>query len=468
MLYSLSFLEPGQPWPPESERGRIDLYTENKNLFDGEIEAVWADLKKYLRKGELSTSLDFLLNYPTLITQKTADLIVGEPPHIELENEVNEARLEEITDRTRFLEVLESLIVNVDSMGDGVLKIVQAPDGKTKILNVSPANWYPVVKQGTDEIVYHVLAFKQKIGEESFLEVEIHGKNEGSIPVIEHRLYRLNESSTVVATSSGLSSVIGERLLWEGEVDEIEANPTDGFLVIDCHNYNYDSIYGKSSYSKALKSILKKLIIRYALENEVLDTFSRPTFFGPRELQDLDPITKKPIFRPGGYIALNPDPGTTPVLPAGLVWDAHLGESDISKRSLMDRLFDASEMSPVLFAGNLAGMAESGTALRLRLTNTLAKCSRIRRKVDLAARKALSIALMLEGTDPTGLYIEWQDGLPTINLEQAQEFALWANTPQFAGEKGGAALLKRFGYSEEEANEIMADSSRNGGMGGMI
>lgn len=463
MLHNLDFLNEGQPWPPDSKR--VAAYEENEHLREGEFDKVWPDLAKYLRKGETIKGIEFCLDYPDLITTKTSDLIIGEPPEFCLpstdeKKDQTETLVNDIANRTNFLEILDALIRNVDSLGDAVLKLSQDTEGKAKILNIDPEHWFPVVKRGTDEIQYHVLGFRYKEGEVCHLEVEIHGKNEQGIHVIEHRLYRLNES--------GNSATIGERLQWANpDVNEIEPNPANDFLVLTCHNKS-DGIFGKSSYKPSLKSILKKLIIRYALEQDVLDTFSRPTFFGPKEFQDIDPVTKKPVFRPGGYIGLNPDPHTSPILPTGLVWDAHLGENDVSKRSLMDRLFDVSEMSPVLFAGNLAGMAESGTALRLRLTNTLAKCGRIRRKVDGAVRKALTLAMLLEGNPVIGLYVEWKDGLPKIPLEEAQRFALWANTPQFAGEVGGKYLLKEFGYDEKDADDIMKDPSRNSGLGGMV
>lgn len=466
MLYDLSFLDPGQHWPPESESSRILAYQENQNLREGEFELVWPELKDYLRKGQSSKDFEFTLDYPALITTKTTDLIIGEPPAFCLpviENEAGkkanpeEAKITDLLDRIGFNETLDELITNVDSLGDGVLKLSRDAEGQAKILSISPEHWFPVVQRGTDEIIAHVLGFKYQDGDNSFLEIEIHGKD-----AIEHRLYSLNEGLNVK------SATIGQLLTWQNEdVDELEENPLGDFLIFTCHQKR-KKIYGQSSYSKSLKYILKKLIIRYASENDTLDTFSRPTFFGPNDLTDLDPITKKPVFRPGGYIGVQNDPGTHPIAPAALVWDAHLGENEIAKNSLLNRLFDVSEMSPVLFAGNLAGMAESGTALRLRLTNTLAKCNRIKRKVEGAAKKALNAALALEGTPLEGMYIEWGANLPKLPLEEAQRFALLAVTPQFAGEVGGKFLLRELDYSEKEADSIMQDSSRNGGAGGMI
>lgn|GEM_PF-3082211 len=462
-------MEAGKNWPPEQEQERISRYIENRRLYNGQISKVWPDLKKYLRKGEITQDLSITLDYCNLITTKTTDLIIGEPPEFclpvveskgkEQENP-DEIKIEDLTSRVNFLEVLDALIANIDSLGDGVLKLSKDVNGQAHILNIDPCHWFPVVKRGTDDILQHVLAFKYEDGEQHYLEVEIHDSKQ-----IEHRLYKLN-------CSQGMkSSTIGERLPWTNpDVREIEPNDIGEPLIVTAHNKS-DGVFGRSSYKQSLKDILKKLIIRYALEHDVLDVFSRPTFFGPQTfMTGVDPVNKKPIFEPGGYIAFaNPDPHTPAQNPPGaLTWDAHLGENEVSKESLMKRLFDVSEMSPVLFAGNLAGMAESGTALRLRLTNTLAKCARIRRKVDGACRKALGLAMKLEGNEVTGLYVEWSDPLPRLPLEEAQRFSLFANSPQFAGEIGSRFLLKEFGYSEAEAKSIAEDPTRNGGLGGAV
>ena len=489
MLKDLSWLEPGQPFPPRQEQRRLDLYTENDRLRNGEFAEAWPDLVEYLRKGKTTEGLTFCLDYPALITTKTQDLILGNPPDFDLpvvedvatgeESEnPDEIKVTELVERIDFLETLSALIGNLDALGDGVLKCIQVvaenESKQAKILNIHPKHWFPIVKRGTDAIQQHVLAFKYSDTidgkEQCFLEVEIHDKKQ-----IEHRLYELNTATaqTVVQdkTRTHGTDIISKKLEWNNpDIPEIEDNPIGDFLVLACHSQSGENIYGKSSYKPSLKTILKKLIIRYSLENDVEDIFTKPTFFGPDSYSEVDPITKKPTFKPGGYLGVPAsDPhAPPPVVPGALVWDAHLPDNQVSKESLLARLFDMSEISPVLFASaeNVGGRALSGTALRLLLTNTLAKCSRIRRKVDGVARKALNIGLELESNPVIGLYIEWKDSVPKMPLEEAQRFSMYANTPQFAGEVGGQYLLKEFGYSEKEAKAIMSDPSRNGGMGG--
>jgi hypothetical protein len=483
MLKDLSWLEPGQPFPPTHERRRLDLYEENDRLRNGEFAEAWPDLVEYLRKGKTSSGLEFCLDYPSLITTKTQDLILGNPPDfdlpvmkdvstgIESENP-DEIKVTELVERIDFLETLSALIGNLDCLGDGVLKCIQVAETKqVKILNIHPKHWFPIVKRGTDEIQQHVLAFKYSdTGSDGkdhcYLEVEIHDKKQ-----IEHRLYELNAATIKDRTHKHGADTISKRLEWTNlDVPEIEPNPIGDFLVLTCHSMSGENIYGKSSYKPSLKMILKKLIIRYSLENDVEDIFTKPTFFGPQEYAEPDPITKKPTFKPGGYLGVPAsDPhAPPPIVPGALVWDAHLPDNQVSKESLLARLFDMSEISPVLFASaeKIGGRALSGTALRLLLINTLAKCSRMMRKVDGVARKALNIGLTLEGNPVIGLYIEWKDSVPKMPLEEAQRFAMFANTPIFAGEVGGQYLLKEFGYSEKEAKAIMTDPTRNGGLGG--
>jgi hypothetical protein len=448
MLTSLSFLEPGQPWPPASEKERIALYHENKELREGDFNEVWPELNKYMRDDK-PQALDFFLGYPWLVTKKTIDLICGEPCTFMLPKgqDASQGTLDYFIKAINYRQVLREQIGDIDALGDSVQKITKDAAGNVRISSISPSCWYPVVKEGTRDVVYHVLAFLLSRGEQCILEAEIH-----SLKEVEHRAYVLNQ-----AVAGGLSSTIGNKLPWEEYapgVKEIEPNPTGQFLVVVANNQRMTGdICGRSSYGSDFKSILKRLIIRYASANNVLDVFSKPTIFGSKDLTDTDPITKKPVFRPGGYIGIQCDPGVTPVAPAALTWDAHLPEVDAATKSLLERLFDVSEMSPVLFSSNaLAGTAESGTALRLRLINTMSKVARVREEIDVAAIVALQTAGKLAGVPLEGLYIEWQDGLPSIPLEEAQYYTLMF---PILGQK---ETLRLMDYSDEEIADIMGDT----------
>ena len=461
MLTNLDFLEEGQPWPPKSESARIALYAENKALRENDVKQVWPDLNKYLRDDNKDKELKFWLGYPWLCTKKTGDLVLGKRPQILLpktktgtfqQENAGQAGLNDFLTALGHRSLMMGLLHDVDALGDAVQKISRDESGNVRIASVNPGNWFPIVIDGTNDILYHVLAFERirKVEKEDkkFLEVEIHSKT-----TIEHRVYEL--TSSII---NGLSATIGKRADWKAwypGVKEIEANEAGDFLVVTSHNLKpSDSCFGRSSYTPDFKEVLKALIIRYVVPNNTLDVFGKPTVFGPRDYTEPDAVTGQMIFKPGRYIGITPDPHTPPIFPEALVWDAHITEARQEREDLKGELFNISEMSPVLFSQNaLAGTAESGTALRLRLTNTLAKCDRIKEALADPIIKALQVAGKLAGMALEGLFIEWQENLPRIPLEEAQYYALMMPV------LGRKECLRQMGYDQDEIAQIWADSS---------
>jgi hypothetical protein len=451
MLTSLDFLEEKQPWPPKGEEDRLALYEENYCLRENDVNRVWPDLNKYLRDDK-PKELDFWLGYPALVTKKTCDLIMGEPckallPKTNRKDNPKQPILDDVYTSLRYRQVLWEQATDIDSLGDAVQKVYRDAHGNVKVATINPKHWFPIIKEGTYEVEYHVLAFiRERIEndeEKHYLEVEIHSPS-----FIEHRIYELNKSEILG----------GKRLDWAGwspGIKEIEPNEAGEFLVIIASNQKSGgSCYGKSSYGRDFKDVLRKLIIRYATPNHVLDVFGKPTITGPKEYQDYDPVTKKMVFRPGQYLGINPDPHTVAVYPQALVWDAHLTEGRNEREDLRNELFNISEMSPILFSANaLAGAAESGTAIRLRLINTLAKTARIREVIDSAATKALRVVGLLLGVDFDLVYFEWKDGLPEVEQEKAAYYTLMLPI------LGRKEILRLEGYNDEEITEIMADTS---------
>ena len=81
MLTSLSFLEPGQPWPPPTEVERLERYAQNRLLFEGKHEQVYKDWIRLLREDQQAT-LEMILNWHKRLTLLFADLPLGETPKI--------------------------------------------------------------------------------------------------------------------------------------------------------------------------------------------------------------------------------------------------------------------------------------------------------------------------------------------------------------------------------------------------
>lgn len=55
MLHDLSFLDIGKPWPPPSEKERLEKYRENKLLYKGKHNEVYKDWVRLLRDDQKAT-----------------------------------------------------------------------------------------------------------------------------------------------------------------------------------------------------------------------------------------------------------------------------------------------------------------------------------------------------------------------------------------------------------------------------
>ena len=88
MLTNLNFLLPGMPWPPEDldTKQRLESYEKNKLLFEGKHSSVFTDLNRLLREDS-SGILAFSLNWHKRLTTTFSNMLWGEQPYFESENE---------------------------------------------------------------------------------------------------------------------------------------------------------------------------------------------------------------------------------------------------------------------------------------------------------------------------------------------------------------------------------------------
>ena len=104
--YDLDFLEPNKHWKPVEDTKRMEKYAFAREEFEltpeDMVERLFPsgmlNLKDY---SELGHSIK-LLGYPRLLTLKTADMVIGEPPPIVAQSDANQELTEKIREmRTR-------------------------------------------------------------------------------------------------------------------------------------------------------------------------------------------------------------------------------------------------------------------------------------------------------------------------------------------------------------------------------
>ena len=410
MLTSLSFLMPGQTWPPPTEAERLERYAQNRLLFEGKHEQVYKDWIRLLREDQQAT-LEMVLNWHKRLTLLFADLLLGEPPRITAGDKDSQEQetVERIIEDNGLFNVAYEVALDVSRYGTGIFKVRY--DGRAIIEGQQPAIWFPVVKpDNIKEIQAHVLAWtyeedtqeRGKTVTKKYLQTEIHEK--GKITTAKYPIE---------------NNIIGPVL----EYKETETG-VDEFLIVPVNNVlTTDRVMGLDDYSD-LDSVIQELETRIAQISRILDKHADPNMYGPDTALEHDPATGQWIFRGGGkYFPVGQ--GEQP--PGYVTWDGQLEAAFRQIDLLMEQLYILSETSAAAFGQLKAGLAESGTALKRLMMAPLAKVNRIRMRFDPALKEVLWLASMLERAQGMAgavvlenIHIDWKDGLPDDDVELTQ------------------------------------------------
>jgi len=411
MLTSLSFLTPGQPWPPPTEVERLERYAQNRLLFEGKHEQVFKDWIRLLREDQQAT-LEMVLNWHKRLTLLFADLLLGEPPKIIAgdQDSPEQEAVERIIDENDLFNVAYEVALDVSRYGTGLFKVRY--DGRVIIEGQQPAVWFPVVApDNLKEITAHVLGYDYEAEEpgvfgrrvkRQYLKTELHEKGK-----ITTTLYLLK------------GGTIGEI------VEQEEANTgIDEFLVVPVNNVlTTDRVTGLDDYCD-LDSIIQEIEVRIAQISRILDKHADPNMYGPDTALEHDPATGQWGYRSGGkYFPVGKDDQP----PGYVTWDGHLEAAFRQIDLLMEQLYILSETSAAAFGQLKSGLAESGTALRRLMMAPLAKVNRIRMRFDPALKEVLWLASALEKAQGMAgaivlenIHIDWKDGLPDDEQEITQ------------------------------------------------
>ena len=447
-----SIFEEGNPWPPISERDRLSRYRTAKLVRANRYNELWGDELRWLREDNLK-ELKVYLGLPWLAYKKTSDILLGNETQIGFpKDDVRQPQLDELLIANNFKQIMKEVLYDVDPLGDGVFKVYQDPEGNVKIQANSPSNWIPIVKSGAIrdiqyQILFHAFKRDEKGQEKCYLNVEIHSKTE-----IGHRIYELNHSDITKTCTISKPRDLNDFSEEYPGLKDVEDNPLGQFLVIPCHNVRTsDDLYGRGSVEGDLLGVLKSMIQRYAQVSRILDKHADLNMVAPIGFTEKNIITGKQQFRGGGRIfQYKHDPGMTAPDIHYLTPDfAGLDRAETEIKRYKEDIHNLLEFPPAAMATE-GGLADkSGTAWRLSLTPLLEKCARLREELDWSAHKCLSVALLLIGMDPDGLFFKWSDGLPKIPIEEAQATSILVGSKSRSAE----GLMRQAGMSDEDIQQ---------------
>lgn len=481
MLYNLNWLDEGRSFPPIVEVPRIERYVQNSILFDGEhfsgrafrhrngvmvsplrmYEDCCRRISRVVGNFEDIISAPILLNYQRFISLKMADLVAGEPPTITGATEEENSKIKWIRDNSSFDEKLYSIVLDLSRYGDAPIRYyLDEQDGLVKFTLWDATGWYPIVSQdGTYRITSHCLCWlyneQPDIEEQDdwYLHVQIHSVNAPGSYV--YRVYHNGGNRNIIG------KLVKEEIVPTGlevcAVDHIRSFAVSG------------TVYGYDDYTP-IDSCLAEIMTRISQISAILDKHSDPSLVGPSTMLSLDPESGEYRLVSGKYFLVDGDDQK----PEYLTWDGQLSSAFQQLEFLLNQLFVLSEMGAA-FDREGGSNAVSGTAMRFKMVNPLAKARRVSNSLTSAVKKIFSVIgsnmpdIDNETSEPgsgsdTPLYsshisVQWEDGLPDDPREQIENCKLATGESKMLPLEDG--LMVYYKKSAQEAQQLVQKLKQN-------
>ena len=462
MLYNFKWLEPGQLFPPLREQKRIERYRQNAMLFDGDHfddptfrshdDACDHGISVYLKCAERISrvignfeevvSFPTLLNYQRLMSLKMADLVCGEYPSISGATPEENAVIGDIRDYIDFDARCYSTVIDISRYGDAIWRLFKDENGHYTFTCWDPTQWYPVVAQdGTNNIIAHCLCWRDNVSNDPdksdwHLHVQIHRTDRASIGYYEQREFLMNSSGTAI-----LKQIASKKVptgLDRCAVQHIKAFSTT------------NSVYGYDDYMP-LDSILAEIMARLGQISCILDKHADPNITGPISMLKVDPETGEYHLQTGKFFAVSPGEEQ----PTYMTWDGQLSAAFKQLEFLINQLYILSEMGAALLGSqDGSSQAISGTAMRFKMVNPLAKARRVANSLTRPTRQLFSSLTRSAqgGQIPySKISVFWSDGLPDDPRENVEICKLATGaTKMMPLEKG---IMEYFSRSNDEAKQ---------------
>lgn len=487
MLHNMSWLQPGELFPPECERPRLERYKQNEALFEGEHFSesltynTWGGMPYSVPKGigmykkcaerisrvignfEDIISFPVLLNYQRLMTLKMADLVCGEHPQISGTNAFENAAIQEVRDYTDFDEKLYQAVIDISRYGEAIQRIYLDNDGRYTFTNWDPKEWFPIVSQdGTNTITHHCLCWRENRSTDVtkpdwYLHVQIHGTQKEDRGWYEYRVYKMNSFGGTIG-----KQILSERIptgLTECAVRQLKAFATTSTV------YGYDDYW-------TIDSLLAEIMTRIGQISIILDKHADPNITGPVTMLDMDPTTGEYRLKTGKFFAVSPGEEQ----PKYMTWEGQLPAAFQQLELLINQLYILSEMGAALLGSTTGGsQAVSGTAMRFKMVNPIAKARRISNSLTRPVRRLFSTLSAHAEVDPKfvkklkelesnapeeeldttlpipyqNISVFWYDGLPDDPRENIENAKLASGVTKMMPLEN--AIMEYFGRTHEEA-----------------
>jgi len=493
----MDWLQPGKQFPPSAEKERIVRYHQNARLFDGDhfddpdfrsrvpagvsaevcvnLYAKCAErISRVIGNWEEVISFPTLLNYQRLMTLKVADLVCGEHPTISGVTPKENAAIRDARDVSDFDAKLYATVIDISRYGDAIWRVYKDYDKRMNFTPWDPTQWYPIVKQdGTNSIETHCLCWIENRSKDAnkpdyYLHAQIHSVEKPG--TYTYKVFKMNTDGVTI--DKEVSSEEIKTGLKHCAIHHLKA-----FMVTN-------SVYGYDDYMP-LDSILAEIMTRVGQISAILDKHADPNITGPVSMLTVDESTGEYVLKTGKFFAVSPGEEK----PEYMTWDGQLSSAFKQLEFLVNQLYILSEMGAALLGGqDGSSQAISGTAMRFKMVNPLAKVRRIANSLTRPVRQLFSVLSTTAEVDASEFEIPesvpqtvegegsvqpkpmdkplvlpipyrkisvfWADGLPDDPRENIENCKLATGvTKMMPLEKG---IMEFFGRSNEEALQWIA------------
>lgn len=408
--YDLDFLQPGRVWLPKEDVERFKDYSFSKEQFElvpeDFMHKLLPDGLLDLREYTQFVNFNRLLGYPRLLTLKTVDMVIGQPPIITAQgkDEVS-AKIKEIREACDLNKAFKQALIDYSRFGVFLLRVFKGENGRAQITAWDPNEWVPVFyADGTNRIKYNVVGWVYK----NLLTVQIHDTATGAY---EERVYSVDDTNTILELKST-------------KKHNTESKHTLLYAVINTPTST--NPLGTNDYV-IINGLLQKAIQRLLAILRVLDEHANPSMTGPSSLLSKDDKGEF-VFRTSKYYAV----GENEQEPKYIVWKAELESSFKAFEKLCEQIYILSEMGEAfLGAPGGTGNVVSGTAMRFKMISPLEKARRIANDLTEPLKKIVSTLLFIEGIalSPIDINVAWRDSLPKDPREVAELARLESGAP---------------------------------------
>ncbi len=459
MLYNFDWLSAGETFPPTIEVPRLQRYEQNAALFEGNHfgdavyrangNTVYQPVEVFKRTasrieqvvGNFDEIVSFptLLNYQRLMSLKMADLVCGERPDISGATDADNKEIKATRDYTDFDDKLYSTIIDLSRYGDAIWRVYRDDYDKNTFTVWTPTQWYPIVSQdGANTITYHCLCWRENVSKDASkpdwkLHVQKHGTAKVDVGSYTYEVYQLTSNGSVI---TGLISS-----------EEVKTG-FDMCAVTHLRAYAVsNSVYGFDDYLN-IDSIMAEIMARVGQISAILDKHADPSLTGPASMLEQNPTTGEFYLKLGKYFAVSQGEDH----PEYMTWDGQLDSAFKQLEFLMNQLYILSEMGAALLGSMDGGSnAISGTAMRFKMVNPLAKARRIANALTRPVRLLISKMSTDNDVDASDISVFWADGLPDDPRENIENAKLATGEEKLMPYEEG--IMTYFGRSSEEAKK---------------